>query len=174
MPEARTHAAAELLGIGRWLLWSAACVVLVGTFVFQVVRIDGRSMSPTLDDADRVVVNELVYAVSRPRPGDIVVLHFPPEPDRLFVKRLIATEGSIVAIEDGRVIVDGRVIDDGYVAFRDHGRWGPERIPPGYEFVLGDHRTRSYDSRDWGMVPKRYIVGKITLRCWPLDHIRTF
>jgi signal peptidase I len=90
--------------------------------------------------------------------------YYPLNPEKLFVKRVIGEEGDTVRIIDGRVHVnDSQMMDDDYVlaAFRSHDDWGPQVIPEGYYFVMGDHRNNSSDSRHWGMVPKRYILGKV-------------
>jgi signal peptidase I len=151
-------------------------VILFGTFGFQASRVDGFSMAPTLDDRDRLLINRLIYEFSDPRPGDVVTFYYPPNPARIFVKRVIATEGHVVQIVAGRVLVDGRALNDDYVplAFRGHDDWGPQIVEQGYEFVLGDHRNDSSDSRDWGLVPKRYIVGKVDVRWWPLHDVTLF
>jgi signal peptidase I len=138
--------------------------VFIVTFLFQVARIDGHAMEPTLQDQQRVIVNRLVYRIGEPHHGDIVMHYYPLNPEKLFVKRVIGEEGDTVRIIDGRVHVnDAPLKDDDYVlaAFRSHDDWGPLVIPEGYYFVMGDHRNNSSDSRHWGMVPKRYILGKV-------------
>jgi signal peptidase I len=150
--------------------------ILVVTFGFQVSRVDGFSMAPTLEDQDRLIVNKLVYEFSDPRPGDVVTFYYPPNPSRMFVKRVIAKEGDTVQIVDGRVLINGHVLRDDYVvpAYRDHDDWGPQVIGQGYDFVMGDHRNESFDSRDWGLVPKKYIVGRVNVRWWPLQDATLF
>jgi signal peptidase I len=160
----------------RTLALATIDAIFVVNFVFQVVRVDGFSMAPTLEDHDRLIVDRLVYEFSDPRPGDVVTLYYPPDPAQMYVKRLIAKEGDRVQIVDGRVLVNDRPLDDDYVVpeYRDHDDWGPEVVGPGYDFVMGDHRNRSSDSRQWGLVPKRYIFGKVMLRWWPLQDARLF
>jgi len=155
---------------------AAAAIFVFGTFGFQVVRVDGFSMAPTLEDHDELIVDKLTYEFGDPRPGDVVTLYYPPNPTRLFLKRVIATEGDTVQIVDGRVLLNSQPLRDDYVspAYRDHGNWGPEVIRQGYDFVMGDHRNNSSDSRDWGLVPKKYILGKVTVRWWPLQEARVF
>ena len=158
------------------LVSAAVYATLIVTFGFQVARVDGLSMAPTLEDHDRLIVNKLVYEIGEPRPGDIVMLYYPLNPEKMFVKRVIAREGDTVRIVDGRVYVNDIPLHDDYVPveFRSHDDWGPSVIPQGYYFVMGDHRNNSSDSRHWGPVPKKYIVGKVKVRWWPLQDARIF
>jgi signal peptidase I len=161
--------AVQMVGRGAALLlllmFSVLLQIVLVAFVFQFARIEGHAMEPALQDGRRVLVNKLVYRFEEPRRGDVVMLYYPLNPDKSFVKRLIAEEGDTVRIVDGKVTVnDIPLKDDEYVppAFRSHDDWGPQIVPQGYYFVLGDHRNNSSDSRHWGMVPKRYILGRIT------------
>jgi signal peptidase I len=158
------------------LVSAAVYATLIVTFGFQVARVDGLSMAPTLEDHDRLIVNKLVYEIGDPRPGDIVMLYYPLNPEKMFVKRVIAKEGDVVRIVDGRVTVNDIPLHDDYVPveFRSHDDWGPQVIQQGYYFVMGDHRNNSSDSRHWGSVPKKYIVGKVKVRWWPIQEARIF
>ncbi len=160
----------------KTLASAAVYATLIVTFGFQVARVEGLSMAPTLDDQDRLIVNKLVYRLSSPRRSDIVMLYYPLNPDKSFVKRVIAEEGDQVRIVDGRVYVNDVPVPDDYVPeeYRSHDDWGPQVIPEGYYFVMGDHRNNSSDSRHWGMVPKKYIIGKVQVRWWPVPQARVF
>jgi signal peptidase I len=166
----------EIVAWFKTLASAAIYATLIVTFGFQVARVEGLSMSPTLDDQDRLIVNKLAYRIGEPRRGDIVMLYYPLNPDKSFVKRVIGEEGDTVRIVDGRVFVNDVPLMDDYVAtdWRGHDDWGPQVIPEGYYFVMGDHRNNSSDSRHWGMVPKRYIIGKVQLRWWPIPTARVF
>jgi signal peptidase I len=166
----------EILAGLQTLISAAVYATLIVTFGFQVARVDGLSMAPTLEDHDRLIVNKLVYELGEPRPGDIVMLYYPLNPEKMFVKRVIAREGDAVRIVDGRVYVNDVPLHDDYVPaeFRSHDDWGPQVIQQGYYFVMGDHRNNSSDSRHWGPVPKKYIVGKVKVRWWPLQDARIF
>jgi len=158
------------------LVSAAVYATLIVTFGVQVARVDGLSMAPTLEDHDRLIVNKFVYTLGDPRPGDIVMLYYPLNPEKMFVKRVIAREGDTVRIVDGRVYVNDIPLHDDYVPaeFRSHDDWGPQVVQQGYYFVMGDHRNNSSDSRHWGPVPKKYIVGKVKVRWWPLQDARIF
>jgi signal peptidase I len=168
--------ASEIVSGVQTLFSAAVYATLIVTFGFQVARVDGLSMAPTLEDHDRLIVNKLVYELGDPRPGDIVMLYYPVNPEKMFVKRVIAKEGDTVRIVDGRVYVNDVPLHDDYVPpeFRSHDDWGPTVIQQGYYFVMGDHRNNSSDSRHWGSVPKKYIVGKVKVRWWPLQDARIF
>ena len=167
---------AELVAWVKTLVSAGVYAILIVTFGFQVARVEGMSMAPTLEDQDRLIVNKLIYRIADPRRGDIVMLYYPLNPDKSFVKRVIAEEGDSVRIVDGRVYVNDVPLNDDYVPseYRSHDDWGPQVIPDGYYFVMGDHRNNSSDSRHWGMVPKKYIIGKVQLRWWPVPAARVF
>jgi signal peptidase I len=164
-----------------WLKTLASAAVyatLIVTFGFQVARVEGQSMSPTLQDQDRLIVNKFVYLthIGEPQLGDIVMLYYPNNPKKSFVKRVIAAENQTIRMVDGKVFVNEVPIDDSFVPpdYRGHDDYGPVVIPEGYYFVMGDHRTNSSDSRHWGYVPKKYIIGRVQLRWWPVPEARTF
>ena len=167
----------EVVAGVQTLLSAAVYATLIVTFGFQVARVDGQSMSPTLEDHDRLIVNKLVYEIGEPRPGDIVMLYYPLNPEKMFVKRVIAKEGDTVRIVDGRVYVNDLPLPTTTTCpseFRSHDDWGPTVVQQGYYFVMGDHRNNSSDSRHWGPVPKKYIVGKVKVRWWPIQDARIF
>jgi signal peptidase I len=164
-----------------WLKTLASAAVyatLIVTFGFQVARVEGQSMAPTLEDQDRLIVNKFAYlsAIGEPEVGDIVMLYYPNRPEKSFVKRVIAKEEQRVRIVAGKVYVDDVLVDDSFVPpeYRSHEDWGPETVPEGYYFVMGDHRNNSSDSRHWKWVPKKYIIGKVQLRWWPIPDAKIF
>lgn len=166
----------ELIAWLKTLVSAAVYATLIVTFGFQVARVEGMSMAPTLQDQDRLIVNKLAYRLHDPQVGDIVMLYYPLHPEKSFVKRVIAEENDQVRIVDGRVYRNDVLVDDSYVKpeYRSYDDWGPQVVPEGYYFVMGDHRNNSSDSRNWGYVPKKYIIGKVQLRWWPLTHARIF
>ena len=169
----------------EWLeavVFSLVGVVLVFTFVFRVVGVQGMSMFPTLDGedelnrskpGDRVIISHLFY---EPQQGDIIVITQPTEAKKPIIKRIIATENQKIDIdkETGAVSVDDKVLDEPYInAPIDSNHYGhfvyPLTVPKGHVFVLGDNRNHSLDSRDKGvgMVDERYILGKAIFRIYP-------
>jgi len=136
------------------------------TFVGQVARIEGQAMAPTLENEARVLVNKMAYLTTRPARGEVVMLRYPINPDKLFVKRVVAIAGDRLRIQDGRVFINDVPRLDTEVApdSRSHDDWGPQVIPEGYCFVMGDRRNNSSDSRHWGMVPEKYVLGRVAYR----------
>jgi signal peptidase I len=175
-PSTASRVGEELLAWLKTLASAAVYATLIVTFGFQVARVEGQSMAPTLADQDRLIVNKLAYRIGAPQVGDIVMLYYPLNPDKSFVKRVIAEEGDQIRIVDGRVYRNDVQIKDDYVPteFRSHDDYGPQVVPQGYYFVMGDHRNNSSDSRHWGFVPKKYIIGKVQLRWWPIPHALVF
>ena len=175
-PPLAARIADELFAWLKTLASAAVYATLIVTFGFQVARVDGQSMAPTLHDHDRLIVNKLAYRVGKPKIGDIVMLLYPNDPDKAFVKRVVAAEGDVVKIIGGKVYRNDVLMDDSFVLpeYRSHEDFGPTVIRQGYYFVMGDHRNGSSDSRTWGEVPKKYIIGRVQVRWWPLPTVRTF
>jgi signal peptidase I len=176
-PVGLSHVREELVAWLKTLLSAAVYATLIVTFGFQVARVEGQSMAPTLADQDRLIVNKFAYRfLADPRRGDIVMLYYPLDPNKSFVKRVIAEEGDVVRIVDGKVYVNDTPMRDEFVPpeFKSHDDYGPTVVSDGYYFVMGDHRNNSSDSRHWGMVPKKYIIGKVQVRWWPISTSRIF
>jgi signal peptidase I len=181
-PEQQQPPTRRRLWMGELVVWcktlasAGIYATLIVTFVGQIARVEGLSMAPTLADQDRLVVNNLVYRLHAPQRGDIVMLYYPEDPDKTFVKRVIGEPGDEIRIVGGTVFVNDVAMLDSFVSpeFRSHDDFGPFTVPTAYYFVLGDHRNNSSDSRTWGPVPKKYIVGKVQLRWWPLTAAHLF
>jgi signal peptidase I len=176
-PTVAGRIAEEVVAWLKTLASAAVYATLIVTFGFQVARVEGQSMAPTLADQDRLIVNKAAYRFfEEPQIGDIVMLYYPNKPEKSFVKRVIAAEGDQVKIVDGKVYRNDVLMDDSFVPpeFRSHEDMATRVIDEGYYFVMGDHRNNSSDSRHWGLVPKKYIIGRVQLRWWPLPEARTF
>jgi signal peptidase I len=166
----RSRRALSWLGELVQTLLVAGALFLAVNLATARIRVDGSSMEPTLSDGDLVVVNRIAHRVEALARGDIVVFHFPLDPGRRFIKRLIGLPGDQVSIHDGRVFVNQVPLSEPYIAAPPaySGEWqvGPDEI-----FVLGDNRNNSSDSQNWGMVPAEEIVGKAVLVYWPLPSV---
>lgn len=168
----------ELVAWFKTLVSAAVYATLIVTFGFQVARVEGHSMAPTLEDQDRLIVNKLEYRLPNHDPafGDIVMLLFPNDPEKSFVKRVVGEPGDTIRSVNGHVYRNDEPLPDDFIPeeYRSYDTWGPEIVPEGYYFVMGDHRNNSSDSRTWRYVPKKYIIGKVQLRWWPLTEMRLF
>lgn len=155
----------------------SALIICVMMFVFfiRVVDVRGTSMNPTLQNGDKMLVSDLFY---KPKQGDVVVFKKDEyDPEKALVKRVIATEGQVVNIDfaNGIVYVDGVAIDEPYIAESTNKKLdfiGPQTVPDGCVFVMGDNRNASTDSRDKriGMVDERLIIGKVYMVIYPLSE----
>ncbi len=161
---------ARLLGEMLQTLVVATLIFFAVNLITARIRVEGSSMEPTLHDGELVVVSRLAYRWAEPERGDIVVFHFPLEPDRRFIKRIIGLPGETVVIRDGHVAVDGIDLVEPYIAAapRYSGEWV---VQPGQVFVLGDNRNNSSDSQTWGAVPVSQLIGKAFLVYWPLPDL---
>jgi signal peptidase I len=142
----------------------------------RVARVEGQAMAPTLNHQDRLLVDRLVYRRRAPQRGDLVMLRYPLDPERSFLKRVIAIEGDDLRIVGGYVLVNGVAQEEPFVAgtARSRDDWGPKVVPAGQYFVMGDRRNNSSDSRHWGYVPRDLIVGRVYARWWPPSAARRF
>ena len=170
----RRKLTALALGIVASSFTLSAAVDWFLTTYYQVARVEGMAMSPTINDQDRLIVSKRVYLAGDPAIGDIVMLRYPRDPEKSFVMRVIATGGDEVSLMGGVVFRNGRETDEPYLTNQSQDHWGPEVVPEGAYFVMGDRRDNSSDSRHWGFVPREYVVGRVSVRWWPLSARRQF
>jgi signal peptidase I len=159
-------------GLGLWLrdlIVSAAASVLIITFLYQPVRVEGTSMLPRLEDRDRLFINKFVYHVTSIERGDVVVFHYPRDPEKSYIKRVIALPGDRIEIDRGQVFVNGNLMRENYVPlmYRDTRSMAEMVVPPETYFMMGDHRSISSDSREFGPVDRSLIYGKAVFIYWP-------
>jgi signal peptidase I len=153
----------------RDLLISAVASIVIITFLYQPVRVEGTSMLPRLEDRDRLFINKFVYHFSAIERGDVVVFHYPRDPEKSYIKRVIALPGDRLRIEDGVVWINGKRQIERYVPeeYRDTNSQAEMVIPEGTYFMMGDHRSISQDSRAFGPVERSLIYGKAVFVYWP-------
>jgi signal peptidase I len=157
----------------RDVIVSVIVSFLIITFLYQPVRVEGTSMLPELRDQDRLFINKFVYRFENVSRGDVVVFRYPRDPSKSYIKRVIALPGDTIRIDDGHVYVNGARLLEPYVpkAYRDSRSMGEMTIPPDEYFVMGDHRSISSDSRDFGPVDRNLIYGKAEFIYWPADNM---
>ena len=178
-----------------WALSIVVAVVVVLAVKVEVAnpyRVPSASMEPTLHCArpadsclagrsDRVIANRFIYRFRAPERGEIVVFDAPAKTKQecneggTFVKRIVGLPGEVVSERDGVVYIDGRRLDEPYVvpSLRDDRTEEWPRIPTDHYFMLGDNRSHSCDSREWGTVPRESLIGPVFLTYWPLNRIGT-
>lgn len=158
-------------------IFAALLSLLIITFVVQAFYIPSGSMEPTLQVDDRILVSKFSYRLGDIRRGDVVVFHYPLNPGKDFVKRVVARAGETVELRDGVVLINDRPIMELYPTALAGGdractnNYGPQKIPQGQLFVLGDNRCNSEDSRFFGFVPVENVVGKALFIYWPPQRL---
>ncbi len=167
--------------------------IVIQTFIVQAFKIPSGSMIPTFQIGDRIFVNKFLYSarvpfvnwrlpildIKEPKRGDIIVFISPEDPKKDFVKRLIAVGGEKVEIRDGKILVNGHALSEppfSGVYYYNSGDYGAEnkvvRVPADSYFVLGDNSANSRDSRYWGYVPRKNLVGRAMVIYWPLNRMK--
>jgi signal peptidase I len=165
--------------MSRFRVWardigiSVIASLIIVTVLYQPVRVEGTSMQPGLRDQDRLFIDKFFFRFEKISRGDVIVFHYPRDPEKSYIKRVIALPGDSIFIDHGRVWVNGEPLDEPYVPRRYlDTRSMPEiLIPSGDYFVMGDHRSISSDSRDFGPVDRDLIYGKATFIYWPADNM---
>ncbi|MGA7686994.1 MAG: signal peptidase I [Terriglobales bacterium] len=157
----------------RDLLVSLAISAFIIIFLYQPVKVEGTSMMPGLEDQERIFVNKFVYRWEPIQRGDIVVFRYPRDTTKSYIKRVIGVAGDRIRIENGQVFVNDEALDEDYVPneYADARSYPEVTVPANSYFVLGDHRTMSNDSRDFGPVNERFIYGKAVFGYWPMEKL---
>src|SRR2546425_2726265 len=157
----------------RDLMISLAISAFIIIFLYQPVKVEGTSMMPGLEDQERIFVNKFVYRWEPIARGDIVVFRYPRDTSKSFIKRVIGLAGDHIRIEAGQVFVNGKSLEEDYVPadYADQRSYPEFIVPANAYFLLGDHRTMSNDSRDFGAVQEKFIYGKAVFGYWPVDKM---
>ncbi|ABC78086.1 signal peptidase I [Syntrophus aciditrophicus] len=164
----------------------------IRTFVIQAYKIPSGSMKPTLLIGDHILVNKFIYgikvphfrntliSIKEPKKGDIVVFIYPEDRTKDFIKRVIATSGDTVEIRNKKIYLNGRLYEESHGVYTDQfvipgsiqprDNFGPVTVPPSSIFVMGDNRDQSYDSRFWGFVDLKDVLGKAFIIYWSWDR----
>ncbi|HDO23612.1 MAG TPA: signal peptidase I [bacterium] len=132
----------------KFVIIAVLIVVPVRLWVAQPFIVNGASMEPTYDNGDYLIVDEFSYHFRRPKKNEVIIFHYPLNPSEFFIKRVEGVPGETVKIENKEI-----------------------KLKKGQYFVMGDNRTNSWDSRKWGPVPEKLIVGRVLVRLWPFNKI---
>lgn len=150
------------------ILPALAIVLVVNTLVAQATRVEGQSMEPNLHNNERLVIEKISYRLSEPHRGDIVVLRLPSRlSDPPLIKRVIGLPGETIEIRNGHVYVDGEMLNESYLDQLTFSNMPPRKVSPEHVFVMGDNRSASNDSRNFGEVAISDIIGRAWIRYWP-------
>ena len=177
----KEHTKAQIWEWAESLLIALVLALLIRTFVVQAFKIPTGSMRPTLLEGDRLLVNKFIYRFKEPGRGDIIVFRFPKDRKKDYIKRLIAKSGETVEIKNGNIYVDDQIVEDPFI-IRSNTYYNKEpygginkkiKVPEKSFYVLGDNRASSRDSRYWGFVPQKNVIGKALFTYWPPKRIRT-
>ena len=153
------------------LVLAGLLIVFFRNFVFQNYIVEGNSMLPTLLPNERVIVGRINYLLGKPQRGDVIVFEYPNDPSRDFVKRIIGLPGETVSIDNGIVSIDGKPLPpEIYLEYTAPTSLDPQTLGDDQYFVMGDNRPGSSDSRSWGPLPRRNIIGKAWLVYFPLNR----
>lgn len=154
--------------------------LIIRTFVVQAFKIPTGSMRPTLIEGDRILVNKFIYKFKKPSRGDVIVFIAPEDKKKDFIKRLVGLPGEGIEIANGTLLIDDKATDPGSLIreryYYNRGDFGKEgqviKVPEDAYYALGDNSISSRDSRYWGFLPKKYLIGKAFLIYWPPTRIR--
>lgn len=172
------------LEVAKTLGLSAILAFGIRTFVAEARYIPSKSMVPTLQVDDRLIVDKVSYHFKDPQRGDIIVFMPPDEASVVctgpqasqhnkdaYIKRIIGLPGDTVEVKQGQVFINNQPLKEGYVAEVPDYQYGPRTVPQGSYLVLGDNRNNSCDSHYWGFVPRDNIIGRAIVRFWPLNRL---
>lgn len=158
-----------LFDFAKWIILIIILLFIVHVFVGTVFFVDGASMDPTFKTGELGFLNKVVYRTTEPKRGDVVVVNYPGDPEhKRYVKRVVALPGETIEIKRGQVLINGKKLIEGYLPrgllTEQDGRW---QLRPNEYFLMGDNRMNSNDSRYFGPVETRFIVGKTTWILFP-------
>ncbi|MCK4993870.1 MAG: signal peptidase I [Candidatus Omnitrophica bacterium] len=164
---------------GESLLIAFVLAMVIRAFVVQAFKIPTGSMKPTFMEGDRILVSKFIYKFKYPERGDVIVFKYPEDPKLAFIKRLIGKSGDTLVIKNGRILIDGKestVKEVNANFYYNRGEYGgidqEMKVPEEAFYTLGDNSANSRDSRYWGFVPKKNLIGKAILIYWPPNRVR--
>ncbi|MCX6778934.1 MAG: signal peptidase I [Candidatus Magasanikbacteria bacterium] len=168
----------EVIKLGAFAI---VTIFLVRYFLFKPFYVKGASMEPNFFDKEYLIIDELSFRVREPQRGEIVVFHYPGNRSEYFLKRIIGLPGERIKIKDGEIIIYNDQNPEGFVLKEDYLPLGLTNKPDvnynldsSHYFVMGDNRNSSFDSRYFGPVDKKEMVGRVILRGWPFNRAKIF
>lgn len=163
----------------KFVVVAAVIVLPVRLFVAQPFIVSGASMSPTFENGEYLIVDELSYRFEAPKRGDVIIFRYPRDPSEFFIKRIIGLPGEVVTIAGGQVSIKQQsgetlTLDEPYVKNIGNGRDATYEVGDSNYFVMGDNRPESSDSRIWGLMPRTNLVGRAIVRLLPVQQASIF
>lgn len=163
----------------KFVVVAAVIVLPVRLFVAQPFIVSGESMSPTFENGEYLIVDELSYRLEAPKRGDVVIFRYPRDPSEFFIKRIIGLPGETVTIAGDGVSItqtDGTIValNEPYVKNIGNGRASTVQVDADSYFVMGDNRPESSDSRVWGLMPRENLIGRAVIRLLPVQNADIF
>ena len=173
-----------VIEIIKVVIISLAIIIPVRYFLIQPFYVKGASMEPNFHDHEYLIINEILYRFDQPERGDIIVFRYPKDPSQYFIKRIIGLPGEKIKFKDNKIYIYNNQLEN-YVELNEEGYLSEDvvtthrgksefELGPDEFFVMGDNREASLDSRGFGTVPRRLIIGKAWVRGWPFDKITIF
>jgi signal peptidase I len=161
--------------MSRFRVWardigiSVIASLIIVTVLYQPVRVEGTSMQPGLRDQDRLFIDKFFFRFEKISRGDVIVFHYPRDPEKSYIKRVVALPGDRLRIDHGQVWLNGKRLLENYVPeeYRDSRSYAEMVVPEDTYFMMGDHRSISSDSREFGPVERSLIYGKAVFVYWP-------
>jgi len=155
------------------VLIALVIVIPIRYFLFQPFIVKGQSMEPNFENSNYLIVDELSYRFRDPQRGEVVVFRYPKNISQRFIKRIIGLPGEKIEIEAGVVMMNGKILDESKYLPSGVQTTGNTQISldENEYFVLGDNRISSFDSRQWGVLPRKNIVGRVYFRAWPITDL---
>lgn len=168
-----------LIDTAQTLLLVFAVFLVIYVFLFRPFRVSGNSMDPTFVDRQYILTNLITLQFNKPKMGDVIVFKAPTDQEKDYIKRVIGVPGDTVFIKNGDVYVNGKLLDQGQFLNSPVKTYGGSflkeseavTVPADSYFVMGDNRAGSSDSREWGFVPLKSVIGQSFFVYWPLDKI---
>ena len=166
--------------ISKIVIIALLIVVPIRYFVFQPFFVRGQSMEPSFQNGDYLIIDEITYQFRNPQRGEVIVFRYPSNPSQRYIKRIVGLPGETIKIEDGKVFIykDGmpQALDESHYLSLSLQTTGTIEIQLDNNeyFVMGDNRPFSSDSRRWGPLPEKDIIGRVFLRAWPIAALAKF
>ncbi len=169
-----------ILEVLQIIIISSAIIIPIRYFLIQPFYVKGASMEPNFYDQEYLIIDELSFRVREPHRGEIVVFRYPKDPDEFFIKRIVGMPGETVEVNNGKVLIynddnpNGMLLEEEYL--EGEKTFGKKRATLSADeyYVLGDNRDESLDSRSFGPVKDKHLIGRVWVRGLPLSRMQTF